>query len=64
MTQLQGTSIIGFGRGALNGGTLQGFNPATGENLPPVYHTASEAEVDEAAQLAAAPAGTTQLRGP
>src|SRR6185436_12697470 len=52
MSELKGTSIIGFGRGALNGLTLQGFNPATGEHLPPVYHTASDAEVDHAAQLA------------
>jgi 2,5-dioxopentanoate dehydrogenase len=52
MKQLAGTSIIGFARGALNRGTLQGFNPATGEDLPPVYHTASAAEVDHAAQLA------------
>jgi NADP-dependent aldehyde dehydrogenase len=54
MSELKGTSIIGFDRGALNGGTLQGFNPATGEHLPPVYHTASAAEVDQAAQLAQA----------
>ena len=52
MTELSGTSIIGFRRGAANGGTVQGFNPATGENLSPVYHTASRAEVDEAARLA------------
>ncbi len=52
MKELTGTSIIGFGRGALNGGTLQGLNPATGDNLPPIYHTASAAEVDQAAQLA------------
>src|SRR5687768_819964 len=52
MKQLNGTSIIGFRRGAENGGNLQGFNPATGESLPPVYHPASAAEVDEAAQLA------------
>lgn len=52
MKELNGTSIIGFGRGALNGGTLQGFNPATGDELPPIYHTASNAEVDQAAQLA------------
>jgi len=52
MSELKGTSIIGFGRGASNGGTLQGFNPATGERLLPVYHTASAAEVDHAAQVA------------
>jgi len=52
MAQLSGTSIIGFHRGAENGGTLHGFNPATGEDLPPAYHAASSAEVDEAARLA------------
>lgn len=52
MSELKGTSIIGFGRGALNGSTLQGFNPATGEDLPPLYHSASVAELDQAAQLA------------
>lgn len=52
MTDLQGTSIIGFQRGAVGGETLQGFNPATGENLLPVYHTASLDEVDQAARLA------------
>lgn len=53
MSELTGTSIIGFHRGAFNnGGTLQGLNPATGENLPPTYHAASAAEVDEAAKLA------------
>jgi NADP-dependent aldehyde dehydrogenase len=52
MAELSGTSIIGFRRGAENGGNVQGFNPATGEKLPPVYHPASAAEVNEAAQLA------------
>jgi 2,5-dioxopentanoate dehydrogenase len=52
MNDLKGTSIIGFGRGALNGGTLHGFNPASGETLPPVYHTASRDEVEQAVQLA------------
>ena len=52
MTDLQGTSIVGFHRAGPNGKTLQGFNPATGENLPPVYHSATVSEVDEAVQLA------------
>jgi NADP-dependent aldehyde dehydrogenase len=49
---LSGTSIIGSHRGASNGETLRGFNPATGEYLPPAYHSASSAEVDQAARLA------------
>jgi 2,5-dioxopentanoate dehydrogenase len=52
MTELIGTSIIGFHRGALNGGTLYGVNPATGEKLSPLYHAASPSEVDAAAILA------------
>lgn len=52
MTELQGTSIIGLRRGGSSGKTLQGLNPATGENLLPVYHSASGTDVDEAAQLA------------
>lgn len=52
MMELQGTSIIGLSRGRVGGTGLQGFNPATGEDLLPVYHSASLAEVDHAAQLA------------
>src|SRR5262245_37515770 len=52
MTKLSGTSNIGSRRGAENGGNLRGFNPTTGEELPPVYHSASAAEVDHAAQIA------------
>ena len=50
--ELSGRSIIGSKRGALNGASLNGFNPATGENLEPAYHFASTAEVDDAARLA------------
>src|SRR5687767_10277774 len=52
MTDFAGLSIIGFGRGSAGGNPIQGFNPATGENLPPVYHAATPQEVDHAAQLA------------
>ncbi len=52
MPTLSGTSIIGFQRGLVGGATLEGFNPATGENLEPVYHSASLSDVDEAARLA------------
>jgi NADP-dependent aldehyde dehydrogenase len=52
MKDLKGTSIIGFGRGALNGATLQGIDPATGEHLPPIYYAATAEEVNQAAQLA------------
>ena len=52
MTELQGTSIIGLRRGGSSNRTLQGFNPASGENLLPVYHSSSREEVDDAAKLA------------
>jgi NADP-dependent aldehyde dehydrogenase len=52
MTQLNGTSIIGYERGAAGGAALQGVNPATGERLAPVFHGATLAEVDAAARLA------------
>lgn len=64
MSELSGTSIIGFRRGAANGGTVHGVDPATGEKLPPVYHTASAAEVEESAHLAhAAFASYSQTTG-
>ena len=50
--ELTGRSIIGSKRGEASEGTLHGFNPATGETLPPAYHPASIEEVDQAAQLA------------
>ena len=64
MTKLSGTSIIGFSRGALNGNTFQGFNPATGEDLAPLFYSASSNEVHQAAQLAdAAFASYSQTTG-
>lgn len=57
MTELKGTSIVGLQRGVEGGATWQGFNPASGETLWPVYHSASAAEVDQAAQLAHAAFG-------
>ncbi|HZS47289.1 MAG TPA: aldehyde dehydrogenase (NADP(+)) [Blastocatellia bacterium] len=50
--ELTGRSIIGSRRGEDQIHSLQGFNPATGEKLLPVYYSASVAEVDLAAQLA------------
>ena len=49
--ELTGLSIIGSKRGQANGGSLNGFNPATGQNLDPSYHFASPAEVDEVGRL-------------
>jgi 2,5-dioxopentanoate dehydrogenase len=51
--ELTGHSIIGYQRGKEGGETLHGFDPSTGEALAPTYHSASLAEVNEAAELAA-----------
>src|SRR6185369_9920162 len=50
--ELIGRSIIGFRRGEETRENLHGLNPATGESLPPGYHFATAAEVNEAAKLA------------
>jgi alpha-ketoglutaric semialdehyde dehydrogenase len=49
---LTGQSIIGSRRGNTTGKQLRAFNPATREELDPVYHSSSIAEVNEAADLA------------
>jgi NADP-dependent aldehyde dehydrogenase len=50
---LTGQSFLGGRRGAPGGAPIQAVNPATGEHLHPVYFSASAAEVDHAAELAA-----------
>jgi NADP-dependent aldehyde dehydrogenase len=50
---LTGLSFIGSRRGALGGLSIHTLNPATGQQLDPVYSSASPAEVDQAARLAA-----------
>src|SRR5271156_6777298 len=50
---LTGRSFIGSGRSAASGAPLHGMNPATGQQLEPVYFSASAAEVDRAVELAA-----------
>lgn len=52
MFQLSGQSIIGFSRGTSLAGSFSGFNPSTGEDLLPIYYSASADEVNKAAQLA------------
>ena len=49
---LTGLSFIGIQRGEIGGAAIHAINPATGERLDPVYHSASPAEVDQAAKLA------------
>lgn len=51
---LQGTSIIGFGRGEIGGATFTAFDPSTGEAVGPEFHSASVAELEKACDLAAA----------
>lgn len=50
--KLLGRSIIGFRRGASDGGSFQGIDPANNAMLEPTYYAASNVEVDRAAQLA------------
>ncbi len=50
---LTGLSFIGAKRGATAGATFQASNPATGEHLDPHYSSASTADVNQAAELAA-----------
>ena len=51
--ELTGQSIIGYKSGSGSGEKLEGLNPATGENLKPLYYAATNEEVNEAASLAA-----------
>src|SRR5271157_5765550 len=51
--ELSGLSFLGARRGAIGGRTFQAANPATGESIGPVYHSASAAELDEAVHAAA-----------
>ena len=51
--ELTGLSILGNRRGAHGPASFQALNPQTGVHLPPVYHAATPAEVDQAAKLAA-----------
>ncbi|HEY3707592.1 MAG TPA: aldehyde dehydrogenase (NADP(+)) [Terracidiphilus sp.] len=47
-------SFLGTTRGVAGGRSFQAANPATAEMLDPVFHSASQAELDQAVQLAAA----------
>lgn len=53
-TPLLGTSFIGFSRSTGTEPCGQGVNPATGENLEPVYRSATPEEVERAMSLVAA----------
>ena len=57
LQNLQGLSIIGFGRGTAAGTRRQAMNPATGQPIGPDYYWATDAEVERTVQLAAQAAG-------
>jgi alpha-ketoglutaric semialdehyde dehydrogenase len=50
--ELTGQSFLGNRRASSNNAAFQGINPQTSEALPPTYHSATPADVDEAAKLA------------
>jgi len=52
MSDLQGLSLLGFGRGAPGPRTFHAQNPATGERLEPSYQATEPADVDRACALA------------
>jgi alpha-ketoglutaric semialdehyde dehydrogenase len=50
--ELTGQSILGYRRGTKTGSEFHGVDPSTGKSLEPVFYSASEAEVDDAATIA------------
>jgi NADP-dependent aldehyde dehydrogenase len=50
---LHGLSLIGSHTASPEGPLFHGFDPATGEALEPTYYSASDADIEQAAQLAA-----------
>jgi NADP-dependent aldehyde dehydrogenase len=51
--ELSGQSLIGSRRGSRDGKSFQAANPQSGAPLEPIYYSATYAEIEEAAQLAA-----------
>ncbi len=49
---LSGLSFIGYGRGSLGGATFRAFDPAVGQALPELFHSAAAVEIERAAALA------------
>ena len=50
--ELSGQSFIGSRRGSNEGAAFHAFNPQSGAQLPPAYHAATSADLDEAVRLA------------
>jgi hypothetical protein len=59
---LTGRSFIGSQRGVFSGAAIQAINPVTGAPLEPDYASASSAEVESAAELAALALSSLQLQ--
>jgi 2,5-dioxopentanoate dehydrogenase len=51
--ELTGQSFIGSRRGTHEGAEFHAANPQSGASLPPAYHSATSAELDEAVRLSA-----------
>jgi len=51
--ELSGHSFIGSRRGSYEGAGFHAFNPQSGAPLPPAYHAATAADLDEAVRIAA-----------
>ncbi len=51
--ELQGTSLLGFGRGSGAGRWFNGMNPINGESLAPRFEAASSEDLERATTLAA-----------
>src|SRR5262249_2243935 len=62
--EILGKSLIGSQDAAPGGDSFRAFNPATGEKLEPAFYSASTADVDRAAQLAAEALRVFSQRGP
>ena len=50
--ELSGQSFIGSRRGSNEGEAFHAFNPQSGVQLPPAYHAATSADLDEAVRIA------------
>ena len=50
--EITGKSIIGFGRGSATGNTFHAFDPTTGKEVEPNFHSATSAELDRSVSLA------------
>lgn len=59
-----GRSLIGFSHGSTEGSSFEAVNPATGETLEGTFCTASMADVDRAASLAAEAVSTLAATSP